>query len=254
MASSAPHSLAEAICELAAPPQEPTYLRLQAYHGDTPSFAVVVLHLRPRHHAAGLEIAVHCAVVEEEELVYYVDAAEAGVLYAVEQTAAGIEAFVQDLITTGSWEYEGDTNSLRLYTTPDAANWSKVDLQLCAATAVHASRQQGVRLSFPPPFIVSARGTICSAAVHNGSDAYNEEQQALMQQPHQRPRGILPDSKEVFQRTFRALRDSAMQSLASMLASMLRQACLFRGSVPVPPPAPAAEAAAADPPPDAGGV
>ena len=207
MASRAPHPLAEAICELAAPPGAPTYLRLQAYGGDNngvhaPSFAVL-LHLRPRHHAAGLEIAVHCAMAEAEEdgFVSCTLAPEAGVLYAVPQTAAGIDGFVQDLINTGSWEFQGDTRSLRLHTRPNGASWSKVQLQLCAAAEVGVARgPDWVRLRFPPLFSVSALDTICPATVLNDSVAYDLEQRE----------GAQPkDSKEVFQRTFRELRDSA---------------------------------------------
>jgi hypothetical protein len=180
----APHPLAEAICELAAPPLAPTYLRLQACRGDTPSFAVV-LHLRPRHHAAGLESAVHCAAanVEVEGIACYVHAAEAGALYAVPQTAAGIEAFVADLINTGSWETGYGDQTLCLperYYRFDS--WSAIQVQLCAASSVVATSRPYagcVVLKFPMPFQVSTDESVCCVRVQNASSNYARQQEAL---------------------------------------------------------------------------
>jgi hypothetical protein len=59
MASRAPHPLAEAICELAAPWLAPTYCKIIVLREDGVDWLALVLHVRPRAHAAGLEIAVH---------------------------------------------------------------------------------------------------------------------------------------------------------------------------------------------------
>lgn len=55
-ASQAPHPLAEAIAELAAPPLRPSYIRIQLYHMFEfieESSVTLLLHVRPRHLAAG---------------------------------------------------------------------------------------------------------------------------------------------------------------------------------------------------------
>ena len=187
---------------------------------------------------------------------------EAGALYAVQQSAAGIDGFVQDLINTGSWETENGDQMLLLPETyrgyPDG--WSGVQVQLCAASSVVATSRPNAAcavLKFPMPFEASAEQSVCHAYVQNASSEYARQQAALKKSAAQQAQlqagggpaaaaRDAPDSKEVFEQKFQQLRASAMQKLAATLASMLRQACRFRGAVPLPnlPPTPARAAAA----------
>ncbi len=189
------HYLAESICELAAPPLQPSFIRLVAHHGDYPTL-VLLLHVRPRQLAAGIEVAVYSGTAEDEEGTQ-ADVSRQGAVFAVQQTQAGLEQFAADLIASSPEEYDDGAGpcqlTLPLYHSAVAgAAWDSVQLHLLPPSTVQASAQQGQLspdwLSIVMPTLFTPREALAAAEVRNRATAYAHKQDALKRRLEQHKR------------------------------------------------------------------
>lgn len=229
-ASRAPHPLAEAICELAAPPMPPMWLVLSAQPQH------VLFHLRPRRHAAGLEVSSYLAI-PEGPLGDTILAERTGLQHAVPGTAAGIRSFCQLLVEHAQWPpadpgagYAPATLCLK------SLNWEEATLSVYPGADVQLSwpaGEQDWRASLP-------RWPISQAVVANESAAYAGTQQALRQAAGQQggaaaaAGGRRPDSEPKFRLKYERLRGEAMERLAAALAAQIQLACRWRGTAQPP--------------------
>ncbi|KAL4422499.1 hypothetical protein ABPG75_008696 [Micractinium tetrahymenae] len=260
-ASRAPHPLAEAICELAAPPLRPTVLRMMARHGDYLT-ATLLLRIRPRPLAAGLEVAVHSGVSDTEEGEQAV-LSLAGVLYGLASTDEGIQTFARDILRCQGKLYSeaaGTDFSFHLRETAFSVfycGWDSVALDLYSPEAITvteatagspAFRRSNLCFHMPEVFGWSEH-CLAGAEVENDAELYLSEQRRLHRQMFgtavaARPASSeQPDSDAVRLATYRPLRDTAMQSLVDALVGMLRQAARYRGRHEHPAPVAAAAVA-----------
>lgn len=293
------HHLAEAILELAAPPHQPCFIRMQARpamrlvppsrvhrgweHGcrNQPSTALLalqarvdyvptqllLLHVRPRSLAAGLEIAVYSGITEDEEGTT-ARVGRQGTLYAVPRTAAGLDAFVADLLAASPEEWDDDGPNRMTLTTRASVydeSWDSVDLDLLPPGKVQAGPLQGgngdqswVTVRMPMFFDSNAPAT---ARVVNDAALYARSQVQLKRQLEEQQRKAAaaaaaeaastpaaaqqPDSQAVFEQKWRPMRDRAMAELQATLRAVLGLALRYRGPIELPLAAPPAAPAAA---------
>ena len=235
MANAAPHDLALAAAELAAPRLAPSACVLQVWSVAGDLSLVLLLRIRPREAAAGLEIAVHSGVPEDDIADPTAVMTMHGALYDVPATAAGIDRWVEALVATGAWGWDHPTSSrCRLQLSPytNVFNWSIVTMQLLDPSCLGMAATPGDRrlfgLSWPRPQLgvdgcVLGCIEVYSAAWHH--------QQSL-------------DEEEVDADKRRQLVAADMAALRSALASTLRLACSYRGlsAAPVQPLVPPAAA------------
>lgn len=152
--SRAPHPLAEAIADLAAPPVAETYLIIHPGVRNEYGYPVLLLHLRPRRVAAGLEASVRCCrslVIDED---WCCELWQSGPVFAVSSLplACGaqqrdIDSFAAELLEAG-WHFSDGINvQLHLperaceYSTTGTAEhlpWQRIHLQLMPAAAFEA--------------------------------------------------------------------------------------------------------------------
>lgn len=137
------HQLAAAICDLAAPPVKPTFLRiiLQMEEGNVMPCAAV-LHTRGRGGSA--EASVHTGYVTEPfdpEPIVNVSAPA----YLLPSSAAGVDLFARDLVASLSWPHPMQaplTDQICSLTPPaqynPALNWTSAELALIPEDAVKA--------------------------------------------------------------------------------------------------------------------
>lgn len=271
-AGQAPLPLAELICELAAPDQRPTILKMQAQYEEAATLTLV-LRVQPRQHAAGLEVAAHVGFAHDEDEVSPTVASE-GALYSVNRTWAGVAAFARDLVAAApaQWDAEYRCESFRaLRLQPEdeygiwLTGWGHVELELYPADAVVVDQDPDVpegqvRVRFPSVYY-RPPSLLATAMVPNGGESYAKDQRSLRGQAAHRAAnsgaggsGVAaahsrqPDSEEVQKATVRRLNAEATESLVGALAAMLRQACRYRGSQAFP----GAGGAAAQGPPQQG--
>ena len=223
---------------------------------------LLLLHVRPRALAAGLEVAVHSGVAEDEEATG-ARMGRHGTLYAVPRTPAGLEAFAADLLATSPVEWDDSgPNRMALPTRaqPNDCGWDSVSLDLLPPSKVRASARRGphgtswVELSMPT---FHGDSDACGdAKVSNPSAAYARCQAELRRQLAEQQRKAAagtdgagggaagpaaagppakqPDSDEERERKYRVMRDQAMAELQAALAAMLRQAVRYRGPIDLP--------------------
>ncbi|KAI7838329.1 hypothetical protein COHA_007898 [Chlorella ohadii] len=274
------HYLAESICELAAPPLQPSLIRIAASQGDYHSL-LLLLHVRPRRLAAGIEVAVYSGL-EEDDMGAVARIRRQGIIYAVRQTQAGLEQFVADLIASSPAEFdEPATRPCKLGLYPwhtGDEEWDSVQLDMLPPSTVRRPVHQGPTLPSADwmrvtmPSIFSPDSSLGDAEVRNRAADYAEKQAALKRQMEQHKHEQAaagtcgptapaansdtaasaaaaappqPDSETKFERKWRALRDESMAELQAALLAMLRQALRFRGTLDFPLKAPPIEAAAA---------
>lgn len=300
-----PHELAEAICELAAPPHRPCWIRvqvrslrtslrlklqlapaqpvlaalppslpsqpLQARNQGFPS-QLLLLHVRLRAPAAGLEVVAHYGMTEDEEGTR-ARVSSNGALYVVPRTAAGLEAFAPDALAPRpiEWDDNGPCRML-LPTEPRMwdGSWDAVDLDLLPPAQVQAVQQAAhgrtwAKVSLPMYF---DSGAPAGASVANPSADYTRSQAALKRKLAEEKRKAAaaaaaagegapdgaaavasiaaaagaqqPDSDDEFKRKWKPMRDQAMADLHAALLAMLRQAVRWRGPLAFPVTAPEA--------------
>jgi hypothetical protein len=281
MHSRAPHPLAEAICELAAPAAPPLYCRLTVMQDNELAFGLL-LHVRPRRVAVGLEISVHrCEQLDENAAVegtYDVLDVE-GQLHSVSASAAALDTFARDLVQTYSWHSIEDMEvcSLQL---PDMPNvwspgwrfaevglWRVSDANVSWRRSTYPGAADRLVIQLDTGFLDQAkpplnRTEMISPAHHYLHDQHRKRQQleiwkkaqqaaaaaaaepaVAAGQPAEPP--LQPDSEDVFEQNYHQLRDRAEDRLIAMLASTLRLAVSSRGSVSLPTPPPLAAPAPA---------
>lgn len=247
------HQLAEAICELAAPPLQPSFIRILAHQGDLPALTLL-LHVHPRPLAAGLEIAVYSGFAELEENGQEATSTRIsrhGAVYAVPCTPAGMEQFVSDLVALSPGEWgDGEVCQLELpRVSPVQEEWTSVVLHLLPPSAVQARPHEGpqppspTRLRVGMPTALFPDEALAAAEVDNRAARYASSQEALRQAAAAstgsrsgaaaaaRPQ---PDSQTEFQAKYRRLRDEVMAELKTALLTMLRQALRFHGTLEFP--------------------
>lgn len=133
-------------------PQQ-TSLLLPLPLADAP-MQTVLLHVRPRHLAAGLEIAVYSGYVQyadEDEVACAMNTE--GTVYAVPRTEAGLERFAADLTAAGPeyWSaYGAWTLAIPLGCSDLDHSWREVALHLLPPTAVRASQMVRGAVGFLP--------------------------------------------------------------------------------------------------------
>ena len=105
----------------------------------------VLLHVRPRPLAAGLEIAVYSGSAEDEECCSaYMD--RQGMLFGVPRTQAGLERFAASLVDAGPEEHgENGPGTLALPAKHDkwSRGWYRVQLDLLLPEEVQATPKVG---------------------------------------------------------------------------------------------------------------
>lgn len=266
------HQLAEAICELAAPPLHPSYVKLSAFFGGHESYQHLVLHIRPRHLAAGLEVAVYAGYMSGVEDDATLRLKRRGALYAVPLASSGLAQLAADLLAASPCDADGEGQLFSFLLPRDgySPTWFAVRCDLFDPADVQASTlpprdAQGepfLGLSFPSSFADDTKA-LASAEVCNHSEGYAHRQKTLKQLKAKQAReraaagsagSTAPaleelDSPAEYDRKFRQLRADAMEDLTAALTTLLRHAVRYRGSIehpaPPAPPAPAAPAAGA---------
>ncbi|KAL4440623.1 hypothetical protein ABPG75_003624 [Micractinium tetrahymenae] len=210
----APLPLAELICELAAPEQQPTILKVQAVHEDIPTHTLA-LHIRPCPHAAGLEAAVHAgSAVNEEGNV--AELASDGALLAWDETVGSFTALrLPEEHMSEMWQPGWDRVELELYP-PEA---------VALAAGFEPASEGRANVRFP---LRVGPSLLASAAVANAAPSYAREQRQLKQ-----ARSGRADSEEAYRAKHRRLQEEAAESLVAALVAMLRQACRYRGRQPL---------------------
>ena len=269
------HPLAEAICELAAPALQPSWIKLVAtstwYRGPG---QCLVLHMRPRRLAAGLEVIAYTGWAENDESTV-MRLRRRGLLFALPPTDSGLARFAADVLAAGPYDTNDDGDSVgsfvlsqqpTVYPAWKAARCDLLDAAHVWAAALppEAADEYTAGLSFPSPYALPNEGRLplASVEVDNSSASYVDGQDTLKRNkwkrensaevaaavPAARPDIMQaePDSPEQYQRRYRQLRDESMAELAATLATLLRTAARYRGSAELPlPPPPAAPAAGA---------
>lgn len=268
------HHLAEAICELAAPGLQPCFIRMQSRVSGDPAH-ILLLHVRPRPLAAGLEIAVFSGETTD------LDGMDArigrqGIVFTVQQTQAGLHRFVADLLASSPQMWGDNDNgpyrmTLPLQPSSFFHSWDSVELDLLRPSQVQRrAAQAGGAAPAPADDADAALSVHISlplngdewapyAEVRNQAHRYACEQENLKQRLEQQQRKDKeqaaaleqPDSSAAFDQRWRALRDQVMADLQDSLLAVLRQALRARGTVdlfPGGPPAPPAAPAAPDAP------
>lgn len=220
-------------------------LTLQAHDSGWPTL-LLLLHVRPRADAAGLEIAVHSGVTDA-------DAGNVarmhrhGALFAVASTTAGLEAFAADVLATspevpdpecGTAPYVSYRMMLPTYRLSDDRTpvpWDSVHLDLLAPDQLYIEApwddESWVSVSMPfddydsgdIPFNSHIARSPAFVMVDNPSAGG-----AAAPTPGQAEH---PDGDAVSELTWRPMRDRAMADLQAALASMLRQAVCYRGRI-----------------------
>lgn len=225
----------------------------------------------------------HCGYTQDEDGTR-AEVDRDGTLYALPRTPAGLDAFAADLLATGpeQWDENGP-NRLMLPASPRGtdSSWDSINLDLLPPSRVQAApAQQGagagrVRLTLPMSF---DSGAPAQAKVSNGAAAYGRRQAGLKLRLEEQQRkeqaaaaapgegaaggaaamatdaataaaaapAQQPDSEEVLEAKWRALRDKAMADLQAALAAMLRQAVRYRRAIDFPTATLAPPAAAGD--------
>ena len=261
--------LAEAICELAAPPHQPCYIRLQAVN-EFGSAQTLLLHVRPRPLAAGLEVAAYPGYAMNEEGTL-VSLRRRGVLYALPTTDSGLERFAADVLAGGPSNVgeEGDPASgfvLSERASHYAAWWTARcdlhapgDVQAAALPPEAGLGQAFLGLRFPHLHESDAPLPLASVELGNAADDYVSTQDARRSNKRKRESAVdgaageaaaapaalpEPDSPAEYERKYRQLRDEAMAELTAALVTLLRHAARYRGTVEFEPPLPPAPAAA----------
>ncbi|PRW44895.1 DNA polymerase III subunit delta [Chlorella sorokiniana] len=276
------HHLAEAICELAAPPLQPSFIRLVARQGDFPSLTLL-LHVRPRQLVAGAEVAVYSGNAEDEEATV-ARVSRRGNIFALRQTQAGLEQFVSDLIDTSpeEWDDRPCKLALPLKHSPYSEAWDSMQIQLLPPSDVQlraggSVSPHHVRLSLPSVFV--SEGQAAAVEVYNRADAYAHNQKVrkrMLAEHAEKERqaaaaaagvsnssgaaagaGVSatayvpddPDSPAQFEQKYRQLRDETMAEVQAALLATLRQALRWRGTIEFPgsPPLPPSAGNPADP-------
>ncbi len=190
------HYLAESICELAVPPLQPSFIRLVA-HGDYPSL-VVLLHVRPRQLTAGIEVAAYSGVAESDEVIA-ARIGRQGIIYAVQQTQAGLEQFVADLLATSPEEWDDGLNDCKLAlplhgSAGVGSGWDSMYLHLLPPSTVQIRTRQGPAppsqdwLPIRMPTIFSPGEAMAAVEVTNGGASYAHSQSVLKRQLAQQKR------------------------------------------------------------------
>lgn len=265
MANQAPHDLAVAVAELAAPRLAPSYcvVELQSLHyGRT---LVLLLSVRPRPMAAGLEIAVHAGCPFDEECSQ-ADLWVAGAVHAVPQTDAGIRAFVAHLTAAGAWGSPQidepvqlqlrAMSSAQLVLSDWTYEWHTITLSLWDPSALTVSAVPGdpltFRLAWPLPSDGAGGRLLAFSYFHSAAMSYTSKQcylEDVQRGTRTPPAGAEapppPDSLEVKRERHGQLVAADMARLRSELANVLGLACGYRGLtfMPVPPaPPPPADA------------
>lgn len=266
--SRAPHPLAEAIAELAAPPVAESFLFI---HPED-SFRALLLHLRPRRLAAGLEASVRCGRLFDLEGQPKCELHRSGPVFAVSsvplacgarqhaELAADIDGFVAELVEA-SWTYRIDFGvCLQL---PERASelsgsyarsWQRVELLLLPTAALGAAPLAGDHISLRLPAIDDP--VLCASFVDGRSVAYARRQAAVREERRRRSslleavewgnaealvelatlpdQGANYDDDAAMEARYAQLRSDDMRRLAAALANILKLACRFRGVANTP--------------------
>lgn len=252
MANAAPHDLALAVADLAAPRLAPSACVVQLLSANWQPRAVLLLRIRPRELAAGLEIAVHSgdpAGATDAEM------SVRGALYDVPATPAGIQRFADDLVGGGGWgcadaSLRDDYGRLKLQLSPvdDGPNWRGVVISLTDPSYLWISGRPNnadfFSLYWPHPTNGVDARVLGFSDVSSEAFMYTHEQHRLRSR-RGRARAAAPDSPVVYREKRRQLVDADMAALRSALASTLGLACRYRGQIDMPLPPPPAPPAAA---------
>ncbi len=271
-ASRAPHPLAEAIAELAAPPVAESFLLFFLKADSIHQPHGLVLHLRPRRLAAGLEACVRCGVWERGDGQASFQMLPSGPVFAVSSVplaygeqqhavlAADIDSFVAQLLDA-TCTYPG-TGGVRLQLPEQASElnriyartWDSVTLVLLPSTLGEAPAAAGrVRWRIA----AGAASVLCESVVAGRSVAYARRQAAVREEQQRRSAlqvaadagdaestaalAALPaepaagyDDDAAMEARYAELRADDMQRLAAAISNMLKLACRFRGTVSTP--------------------
>ena len=269
------HPLAEAICELAAPPHQPCYIRLQAVNRSYDPAQCLVLHVRPRPHAAGLEVAAYPGWLlssDGEDGFDLIGLRRRGARYALPASSGGLAEFAADLLAAGPCDASGDGYPLPDFVLSQRVTpytpWALVRCGLydpadVQPAAVPPGDPLGYTsaLKFPSDYAPGADAplALASATVGNAADDYVSTQDARKSNKRKRESAVdgaageaaaapaalpEPDSPAEYERKYRQLRDEAMAELTAALVTLLRHAARYRGTVEFEPPLPPAPAAA----------
>lgn len=102
---------------------------------------MLLLHVRPRRLAAGIEVAVYHGITQDEEATVGYLCWE-GTLFAVPRTQAGLEQFAADVLQTSPDDYDGlDVVKMELPAHSTDTSWSSVQLDLLAPGLLRASER-----------------------------------------------------------------------------------------------------------------
>jgi hypothetical protein len=260
MMSRAPHPLAEAICDLAAPPLQATVLRLQTIE-ITDRILTVVCYIRQRGKGPDLEVSVYSGVQDPwDDDEGFPEANDVvvgafGKLFTVRNSAAELSAFAADLLKADVEELDHETEEtckllLPLRIQHGGAGWHTISLQLFSATDVEATLlaepREGrdmLHLKLPvggPMQASQSYKALASMSISNRSVFYAREQEELdvkasnAMRKGDPPPDTLPDSPQDSQKRYSQLRREAMDALLDALRSALMQARRYRGSLRFP--------------------
>lgn len=234
----AAHPLAEAICELAAPGLQPSYIRLLALY-EEPAAQCLVLHVRPRRLAAGLEVAAYSGICVDDERSM-MRLLRRGALFAAPSTRGGLAQLAADLLAACPIELEYNDQplgfGLPLALQAHAAAWRSARGDLFDPAEVQASELapdfagdvRALGLTFPSPSAECR--ALASVVVKNAAADY--EQTQLVDRG--RAGAAQLDSRAEFERRYHQLRDATMARLTAGLEALLRQAARYRGSIEHP--------------------
>lgn len=245
MANRAPHDLAVAVAQLAAPRLAPSYCIVELQSGHCGRPLVLLLSIRPRPLSAGLEIAVHAGqhgCPFDEDVHGQVTLWVAGALHAVPETAAGIHEFVAGLTAAGAWGSPENEQPVKLQLRSMASwhvmtdwtyEWDTISLCLYDPSALTASAVPGgplkFRLTWPSPH-EGGRLLACSsfhseAMMYTSKQCYLSGVQLGIRNPGAGAAAPpLPDSREVQHERRGQLVAADMARLRSELASVLELA------------------------------
>lgn len=229
---------------------------------------LLLLHVRPRAVAAGLEIVVYSGTAANEE-ASIADMSAQGAQYAVPRTLAGLEACAADELAISPEEWsEFGTTRMALPQDWECFNmgWEEIRLDLLQPAQVRAVRQN-LKIQVTLPSYLDS-DAVAGASVANHSWDYARAQEAMKRQVAEEKRKAAaaaaaaegaasgaaapastaaaaaapqPDSDDEIAAKYDLLRSRAMAELQAALLAMLRQAVRYRGHVdfPLTEPAPA---------------
>lgn len=167
------------------------FLRVVTWHGA--AALTLLLHVRPRTLAGGVEVAVYSGVAEEED-AEVVRIGRHGSIFAVQQTQAGLERFAADLVATSPEAWDEDMPfKLELPTEHNVgtAAWDSVQLLLLPPSAVqvsaHEARPSWLCVTVPAA-IIAPESAVTAAEVRKRATAYANRQAVLKRQLAQQRR------------------------------------------------------------------